>query len=167
MSARDHWLDRLDELHRVQDPTPESRQQAETEILQDLALHPPSQTSLHPSVPSLREPKFTPLFQDALDRLTSSEGDTSVLRGIDTSRYSNLGMESEDSDQQKDDLKRVYVALAYTKIRKENLDIMTLQGKNQWLLSNDEIEQELKELEMDLVAEQNEAALIARKAKGL
>lgn len=76
-------------------------------------------------------------------------------------------MESEDSDQQKDDLKRVYVALAYTKIRKENLDIMTLQGKNQWLLSNDEIEQELKELEMDLVAEQNEAALIARKAKGL
>ncbi|KAK7207480.1 Pre-mRNA-splicing factor SPF27 [Myxozyma melibiosi] len=167
MSARSQWLDRLDELHTAPEPTPELRKQAESEVLQDLSLHPPSQTSLHPSIPALRDSKFTPLMQDALEQLAKADGDTSVLAGIDTSRYSSLGMDTEDPEQQKAELRKVYVALAYTQIRKENLDIMTLLGKNQWLLSNDELEQDLRALESDLVAEQNEAALIARQAKGL
>ncbi|KAJ8099934.1 breast carcinoma amplified sequence 2-domain-containing protein [Lipomyces tetrasporus] len=166
MTARDRWIDRLDELHTAPEPSPELRNEVEGQIRRDLARHPPPKTGLHPSIPPLPEFKFTPLIEDAITRVSQANGDVSVIRGIDLSRYTSLDFEADDPAEQQENLRKAYVALGYTQIRKDNLDLISLVGRNQWLLGNDELEQDLKRLEEDVLREQNEAAIIARREKG-
>ncbi|KAK9388963.1 Pre-mRNA-splicing factor SPF27 [Lipomyces mesembrius] len=166
MTTRDKWIDMLHELHTAPEPSPELRKQVEDQIRRDLARHPPPKTGLHPSIPSLPEFKFTPLIQDALTRVSQANGDITAISGIDLSRYSSLDFEADDPVEQQENLRKAYVALGYTQIRKDNLDLISLVGRNQWLLGNDELEQDLKTLEEDVMREQNEAATIARREKG-
>ncbi|KAK9370787.1 Pre-mRNA-splicing factor SPF27 [Lipomyces kononenkoae] len=166
MAARDQWSDMLQVLHTAPEPTPELRKQVEDQIRRDLALHPPAKTGLHPSIPALPEFKFTPMMQDALTKISETNGDVGAIRGIDLSRYTSLDFEAEDPAAQQENLRKAYVALGYTQIRKDNLDLMSLMGRNQWLLGNDELEQNLKTLEHDVMREQNEAAVVARREKG-
>ncbi|KAK9241045.1 Pre-mRNA-splicing factor SPF27 [Lipomyces kononenkoae] len=166
MTARDQWSDMLHVLHTAPEPVPEIRKQVEDQIRRDLALHPPPKTGVHPSIPALPEFKFTPMIQDALTRISEANGDVSAIRGIDLSRYTSLDFEAEDPASQEENLRKAYVALGYTQIRKDNLDLMSLVGRNQWLLGNDELEQDLKTLEQDVMRKQNEAALVARREKG-
>ncbi|KAK9460049.1 Pre-mRNA-splicing factor SPF27 [Lipomyces oligophaga] len=161
MAAKSQWDSRLHELHIAQEPPPGLRAQIEQEILEDLARHPP--TTVHPLVPSYKQSSFSPLMVDAMNKLENGES----LQGIDIDRYVSIDFDASDPLEQQEVVRKAYVALAYTQIRKENLDLLMLFGKNQWLRANDEIECDLRDLEKDVVEQQNEAALLARSEQGL
>lgn len=101
----------------------------------------------HPSLFPINEKSYiTPLLQE---ELRTRERGGKIENGIDLDRYTNLY-----DDKGKLDLNRAFVALAYTKTRLENLTLLGEYGKNQWLIGNDQLEQNLKQLEQDL-EEQN------------
>ncbi|KAK9479254.1 Pre-mRNA-splicing factor SPF27 [Lipomyces japonicus] len=161
-TVRDQWHDRLHELHSASDPSPEYRQQAQKLILKDLAKNRPPKKGYHPSVPSLDEFKITPLIQEALDR--AAKGEPPAAGSVDVSRYAKIDFESAEGPEAQENLRKAYVALAYTQIRKDNLDLLSLLGKNQWLIGNDEYESDLTQMEIDLVDQQNRAGASARNA---
>ncbi|KAG5356474.1 hypothetical protein CJU90_1811 [Yarrowia sp. C11] len=83
-------------------------------------------------------------------------------KGIDISRYSNL----EDTEGNID-LKTAYTALEYTLGRHDAVSALSEFGRVQWLVGNDELDRELKNVDKRLLAAKKnlETVNVSRKRK--
>uniref|UniRef100_A0A060TF68 ARAD1D13420p n=1 Tax=Blastobotrys adeninivorans TaxID=409370 RepID=A0A060TF68_BLAAD len=95
----------------------------------------------HPSLQPVAESFLTAALEEEVNK--KAEGHT--LDAIDLSRYTDIFDEDGNID-----LNKGKVALAYARSRVENLSLQAQYGKNQWLISNDQLEQTLKRLELEL-----------------
>lgn len=113
---------------------------------------PPPDAPPHPSLPELIPPKFSPLIQTELDRL--SRGDPPV-HTIDTTRYSAPST-----------LQDAYIASSFLTWRRTDLQLLETYGKNAWLIANSQVEGILKanEVELERVKKEAEEVNVQRKA---
>ncbi|KAK2802254.1 hypothetical protein FQN50_007435 [Emmonsiellopsis sp. PD_5] len=115
------------------------------------------QTTLHPSIPALPEPKFSDLMQKELER---KEAGLPITGGIDLSRYEapeapedTLASGKEPAailDNWQQTLRRAYTASSHLITRQENLSLLDSHGKNAWLIGNAQLEDILRQLEKEL-----------------
>lgn len=113
------------------------------------------QTTLHPSIPELSEPRFSSLIEKELAR---KEGNEPMTGGIDLSRYE--APEAPEADPSKDraealkewdqTLRRAYTASEHMSSRHDNLTLLDKHGKNAWLLGNAHLEEMLRKVEKEL-----------------
>ncbi|RPA86988.1 hypothetical protein BJ508DRAFT_220153, partial [Ascobolus immersus RN42] len=113
----------------------------------------PASAPLHPSIPALIEPNFSPLIRTELDRLASGAPRTG---GIDPDRYSAPS-----------DLTSAYTSHSYLTSRARDLHLLEKWGKNAWLISNSQLEGILGESEAELerVKNQVEGVNVVRKSE--
>lgn len=71
--------------------------------------------------------------------------------GIDLTRYSDL--QNAAGAPGALNLKHAYVALEYADARAEALTLLGEYGRNQWLIGNDQLEQTLKQVELEVERE--------------
>ncbi|KAL2223276.1 BCAS2 family protein [Thermoascus aurantiacus ATCC 26904] len=115
------------------------------------------QTTLHPSVPPLPEPRFSPLMQQELAR---KEAGLPLTGGIDLSRYeapeppSGTPAPGTDASKALDEwrrtLQRAYTSSAHLSTRHANLTLLEENGKNAWLIANSQLEEILRGIEKEL-----------------
>ena len=109
-----------------------------------------SQTSLHPRIPTYREPKYSNLVDAEHARLAPGEARTT---GIDLSRYEALDAPAAgDVEAWRTTLQKAYASAEYLRSRETNLGLLEAYGKNAWLISNSQLEDLLKGLERDIEA---------------
>ncbi|OJJ47540.1 hypothetical protein ASPZODRAFT_64088 [Penicilliopsis zonata CBS 506.65] len=121
-------------------------------------------SSLHPLIPALSEPRFSPLIQQELERKAAG---VPLTGGVDLSRYeapepparsSDAGGDSTPNlDDWRRTLQLAYIASSHLSIRHENLALLEESGKNAWLIGNSQLEDILRSIEKDL-ADTKEAA---------
>lgn len=139
-----------------------------TSILAQIAAarSPDASTTLHPSIPSSSPPSFSPLIEAELERVAQK----APLNGIDLTPYESSALEaptntsphSDEKDpellaQWRTTLQRAYGLNTYLQGRYTNLSLLETYGKNAWLISNAQLEEELKSLTRELEVLKNEA----------
>lgn len=97
--------------------------------------------NLHPDLAAIRPSRLSSELEDYISNISVHRG-----HGIDPSRY-NL------TDKDTADTRKLYLLAFYAQQRCENLELLAQYGKNQWLLGNDQFEQDLKALELVLQAD--------------
>ena len=117
--------------------------QAELESTKHGKPHPDSLSS---------KPKSTYLSSE-MSQYVTEVGESRQVKGIDLARYSSDLQDSNNGIK----LKHAYTALCYAQDRYENLTLLSEYGRNQWLIGNDNLEQDLKQLELEV---ENERRLI-------
>ncbi|KAL2014015.1 hypothetical protein VTN00DRAFT_1540 [Thermoascus crustaceus] len=130
---------------------------AQVDRMISVELPPDYQSSLHPSIPALPEPRFSPLMQQELAR---KEAGLPLTGGIDLSRYeapeppSGTSAPGTDSSQALDEwrrtLQRAYTSSSHLSTRHANLTLLEENGKNAWLIANSQLEEILRGLEKEL-----------------
>ncbi|KAH6652700.1 Pre-mRNA-splicing factor SPF27 [Truncatella angustata] len=138
------------------EPTPAQRAAAEALIAAEL-----SSSEASPSdslLPPLREPNFSPLIAQELDRVAAQQ----PLRGIDLKRYEE---QEELSDAASLEDRQNALALAYTTntyltSRHTHLSLLDSFGKNAWLVGNWQTEAELAALERDLAEAKRQIEIV-------
>ncbi|EMC92127.1 hypothetical protein BAUCODRAFT_276941 [Baudoinia panamericana UAMH 10762] len=114
----------------------------------------PEQTSaLHPSLPPIRKSKPSDLIEQEYTRLGAGlpkDADT----GIDLSRYDAPEAPAHGSDKESWSaaLRQAYASAEYLRGREVNLGLLETFGKTAWLVSNSNLEDELRSLERDVEA---------------
>ncbi|RYP92054.1 hypothetical protein DL770_001832 [Monosporascus sp. CRB-9-2] len=141
------------------EPTPAERSAAEALIAAELSSSSSSQSaSKTPSgLPALREPVFSPLMTQELERVASQQ----PLKVIDTSRYEASDPSSTSSlsspDELRETLSRAYAASTYLAGREAHLRLLEAHGRNAWLVGNwAGLEAEAAALERELAAARRE-----------
>ncbi|RYP52670.1 hypothetical protein DL768_002226 [Monosporascus sp. mg162] len=120
------------------EPTPAERSAAEALIAAELSSSSSSQpASEAPSgLPALREPVFSPLMAQELERVASKQ----PLKAIDTSRYEAPDPSSVSSlsspDELRETLSRAYAVSTYLAGREAHLRLLEAHGRNAWLVGN-------------------------------
>ena len=114
-------------------------------------------TSLHPSIPALDEPRFSPLIQQEVDRKAAG---LPLTGGIDLSRYEAPEPPTRVSDAESDTisylnawretLRKAYMSSSHLTVRHENLALLEENGKNAWLIGNSQLEDILQGIEREL-----------------
>lgn len=135
------------------DPSPAER--AEIGKLIALELRDNQQTTLHPSIPELPEPRFSALVQNELERKDRNEP---MAGGVDLSKYEAPEAPTSDSGKEHAEiledwdktLRRAYTASSHLSGRRENLSLLETHGKNAWLISNAQLEEMLRKVEKEL-----------------
>jgi pre-mRNA-splicing factor SPF27 len=134
-------------------------------------LSPDHATALHPLIPALCEPSFSPLIEAELARKAANE----PLNGIDLSRYEALDPPStsptSDEDRPevleawRDILRKAYASSTHLQTRSTNLSLLEKFGKNAWLIGNSQLEDILRTLEKEVaqVKEHIDYTNLARK----
>jgi pre-mRNA-splicing factor SPF27 len=120
-------------------------------------------SELHSNVPPSKKSYLTPTLEHQLSQIARNEP---LERGIDLERYSKL--HSKDSKGASVlNIERAIVALEYSHFAQENLSLLAEYGKNQWLISNDQLEHDLKRVEERIQNEKREIDTInwERKSK--
>ena len=116
--------------------------------------------SLHKDVPSTYEPRLPELTELHAQSLAGLEPSARPsLGGIDLSRYEEPSTPINQSDlaQWRKNLRQAYTSHLYLAQRNTNLNLLERFGKNAWLISNSQVEDELKMLERELADVQTEA----------
>ncbi|KAF6826751.1 bcas2 family protein [Colletotrichum plurivorum] len=158
------------------EPTQVEREAAEALIRAELATSSPA------PAPAYKEPSFSQLFEQELERVASKQ----PLRVIDLERYqtqepfpdSGQPSTADDRERLADSLRKAYTSYAYLDARAQNLTLLDKWGKNAWLIGNWGLENELKALERDLsetkrqidiltVARRQQQEEVAAEIKGL
>ncbi|KAL1854200.1 hypothetical protein Plec18167_000117 [Paecilomyces lecythidis] len=139
------------------DSEPNAGARAAAEKLISAELPSDYQSSLHPSIPALVEPHFSPLVQQELAR---KEAGLPMTGGIDLSRYeapeppagtSVPGKDvSEALAEWRETLQRAYTSSSHLSMRHENLTLLEEHGKNAWLIGNAQLEEVLRGFEKEL-----------------
>lgn len=137
------------------EPSPQARAAAEKLISAEIPAN--ASSSLHPSIPTAPEPRFSPLIQRELDRKAAG---LPLTGGIDLSRYEAPEPPSRASDAETDYgayldewrqmLQRAYTSSSHLSMRQENLTLLEENGKNAWLIGNSQLEDILRDLERKL-----------------
>jgi pre-mRNA-splicing factor SPF27 len=113
-------------------------------------LPPEHTTTLHPSIPALREPKFSPLVEAEHSRLASG-APREAGTDVDPSRYeAPEAPNRRDTPAWKQTLQQAYTSYEYLRGREVNLSLLETYGKNAWLISLSSLEDELKALEREV-----------------
>ncbi|KAK4539445.1 hypothetical protein LTR36_010922 [Oleoguttula mirabilis] len=139
---------------------------AAAQALIQAELPPEHATTLHSSIPAMRESSFSDLIEAEHARIGSGaikEPGT----GIDLSRYEALDApERGDTDAWRSTLQQAYTSAEYLRGREANLGLLETYGKNAWLIGNSQLEDELRSLERDVEAAKLELEAIeqARRA---
>ncbi|GAD93298.1 BCAS2 family protein [Paecilomyces variotii No. 5] len=138
------------------DSEPNAGARAAAEKLISAELSSDYQSSLHPSIPALVEPHFSPLVQQELAR---KEAGLPMTGGIDLSRYeapetpsgtASGKNASEALNEWRETLQRAYTSSSHLSMRHENLTLLEEHGKNAWLIGNAQLEEVLRGLEKEL-----------------
>lgn len=129
-------------------PTTEQVQAAEALIAEETG-------PLNTSIPASKKTRLS----EAMEAYVS---DRKRPKGIDISRYANF----EDTDGNIE-LKTAYTALEYTLSRADAVAALAQYGRVQWLVGNDELDRELKQVDKRLLAAKQslETVNIGRKRK--
>ncbi|KAL4896527.1 Pre-mRNA-splicing factor SPF27 [Aspergillus ambiguus] len=149
------------------DPAPSARARAEAEKLIAADLPAEYSSTLHPSIPPLAEPQFSPLIQQEIDRKAAGQP---LTGGIDVSRYeapeppTRSADATPDLDEWRSTLQKAYTASSHLSMRHDNLALLEENGKNAWLIGNSQLEDILRGLEKEL-AETKEAAETVNKQR--
>lgn len=107
-------------------------------------------TSLHPSIPTQRQPHFSDLVETEHARIASGASKES---GIDLSRYEALDAPTQgDLSEWKATLQKAYASQEYLNNRNINLSLLETYGQNAWLISNSQLEDILRDLEREVEA---------------
>ncbi|KAF7188030.1 Pre-mRNA-splicing factor SPF27 [Pseudocercospora fuligena] len=107
-------------------------------------------TTLHPSIPALKDSKFSDLIEAEHARISSGQAKQS---GLDLSRYElQDAPEKGDLTAWKTTLNKAYASAEYLRGREINLSLLETYGKNAWLISNSQLEDTLRALEKELEA---------------
>ncbi|OXV05243.1 hypothetical protein Egran_06989 [Elaphomyces granulatus] len=138
------------------EPCPKDRAAAEKFISAELS--PDYQSTLHPLIPTVDEPRFSPAIQQELARKANG---LPLTDGVDLSRYEAPEPPSKDSHAKDDPsraldewrrvLQRAYTSSSHLSIRQENLRLLDESGKNAWLIANSQLEHILRTIEKELV----------------
>ncbi|KAL0634628.1 hypothetical protein Q9L58_006421 [Maublancomyces gigas] len=122
-------------------------------------------SELHPSLPPLPSPKFSPAIAEELSRVASGKP---LTGGIDLSRYEPSQPADGSSPEEYDHaLASAYASSAHLQTRLTNLTLLNEFGKNAWLIHNAQLEQLLTALEEDLMLLKTECELVNKERKGL
>lgn len=156
----DHILDNLGYI----DEAPSEKEKAQIEGLIQQEISSIDTTSLHPRAGALLPGKWTTncMMGNEVDILEAS-GDTQnfSIGGLDLSRYSDMTTgEGGEIDQD-----RLLTVLSYSDIRQRSLDLLSSNGKNQWLIHNDSIHQGNERLKHELKRKRNEADGLVQERK--
>ncbi|RMZ26819.1 hypothetical protein D0859_09117 [Hortaea werneckii] len=115
-------------------------------------MDPEHATTLHPSIPTMREAQFSDLVEQEYARIGSGQAKEPGT-GIDLSRYEALDAPARgDLPAWKTTLQQAYTSAEYLRGRGVNLGLLETYGKNAWLISNARLEDELKALEREVEA---------------
>lgn len=116
---------------------------AEMKTLDTTAIHPDIQKRYN------HEPNFSPMIRAAHDAIARNGGELVSFDSIDASRYEapEAPADLSDTEAMKTSLKRAYTSSMYMQGRHENLQALEENGRNAWLISNNDLEQELRGLE--------------------
>ncbi|RYP78346.1 hypothetical protein DL771_000531 [Monosporascus sp. 5C6A] len=143
------------------EPTPAERSAAEALIAAELSStsspSPDQQPAPSASLPALREPAFSPLITQELERIASQK----PLKAIDKSRYELPDPSSisalSSPDELRETLSRAYAASTYLRGREAHLQLLEAHGRNAWLVGNwSGLEAEAAALERELAAARRE-----------
>lgn len=107
--------------------------------------------TLHKDIPAAKKSYLTPALEAELIRKSQNE----PIKAIDLERYSKLHTKDSKGTNILD-TNRAVVALEYSSYAQENLLLLAEYGRNQWLISNDQLEQRLKRLEEKIQQEKNQ-----------
>ena len=122
------------------------------------------QTKLHPSLPPLYQPNFTPMMQAEIDRKARG---APMDGGIDMSRYEAPDEPvNGDESEWREALQAAYRSSTYLDGRQVNLSLLEEYGKNAWLIGNSQLEEMLQQVEMELSALKDEIDNINKARKG-
>jgi pre-mRNA-splicing factor SPF27 len=139
------------------DAQPSDAELSAAQQLVQAELETENTTSLHPSIPDVRQSRFSDLIEQGHTRLASGGAKDPGL-GIDLSRYDAPDAPSNGSDKVAwtSALQEAYTSLEYLRGRELNLSLLETYGKNAWLVSNSALEDELKAVERDVQASKQE-----------
>ncbi|KAI0388458.1 Pre-mRNA-splicing factor SPF27 [Xylariaceae sp. FL0594] len=149
------------------EPTAAEREAAEALINAELSTSTSTSssdtntTTTPPSLPPIREPRFSPLIESELVRI----GEKKPLEAIDLSRYEIQEEEEQDpssssSSSADASLKRAYTSLAYLEARYAHLHLLNSFGSNAWLVANSQLASLLSSHEAELAALRKEIDLV-------
>ncbi|RYO85281.1 hypothetical protein DL766_009024 [Monosporascus sp. MC13-8B] len=140
------------------EPTPAERSAAEALIAAELSSSPSTdQRPPAAGLPALREPVFSPLIAQELERVASQQ----KLEAIDKSRYEAPDPSTVSSlsspDELRETLSRAYATSTYLRGREAHLQLLEAHGRNAWLVGNwSGLEAETAALERELAAARRE-----------
>lgn len=121
------------------------------------------QTALHERIPQQQESKFSDLIEAEHARIASG---APKERGIDLSRYEPQDAPAtNDPSQWRSVLQKAYSSSEYLQSRLTNLSLLETYGKNAWLISNDQLEQILRDAEREVVARKQEVETLERERR--
>ncbi|KAK8190174.1 Pre-mRNA-splicing factor SPF27 [Phyllosticta capitalensis] len=147
-------------------PSPSSLAAASTLITTELS--PSATTTPHASLPAAPTPSYPPGIAAEHARLAAG-APKDPGTGIDVSRYEALDAPADGSDAAawRAALQTAYTSSAHLETRLTNLSLLERFGKNAWLVSNSQLEAELRAVEAELAAAKNqvEAVEAARRDK--
>ncbi|KAK3678951.1 hypothetical protein LTR78_001404 [Recurvomyces mirabilis] len=108
-------------------------------------------STLHPSIPAMRESKASDLTKHEVARIGSGVAKDENT-GIDMARYDAPEAPPSGSDKEawNTALRQAYTSAEYLRGREINLSLLETYGKNAWLVCNSQLEDELRSLERDL-----------------
>lgn len=130
------------------DPQPSAETMTSARTLIQAEMDADYQTTLHASIPAMREPAFSDLV--ANEHLSLAAGEPRVA-GIDLSRYEALDApERGDPGAWKSTLQQAYRSAEYLRGREVNLSLLETYGKNAWLVGNSQLEDVLRSLEREV-----------------
>ncbi|TKA70093.1 hypothetical protein B0A55_08020 [Friedmanniomyces simplex] len=113
---------------------------------------PPDHSTMHPSLPTARAPRFSDLIEAEHTRLSSSGAAKEPNTGIDLSRYAPPEPPSPTASNETwtTALQQASTSAEYLSTRSVNLSLLESYGRNAWLVGNSQLENELKGLEMEV-----------------
>ncbi|CAN6665274.1 hypothetical protein TRVA0_037S00122 [Trichomonascus vanleenenianus] len=114
----------------------------------------------HPAVAKPKKSFLTPALEAEVRRI---EDGAEREGGIDLSRYNDVYVDGTNGRRL--NMERAYPLLYYTKSRLDNLDLLAVQGKNEWLMGNDQLENSLKALEELYTARKREVEQVNESRK--
>lgn len=145
------------------DNAPSAGELAAANALVQTELAAEAQTTIHPNIPTYREPKYSNLVDLEHARLASGEARTT---GIDLSRYDALDAPAAgDVEAWRATLQKAYASAEYLRSRETNLGLLEAYGKNAWLISNSQLEDLLKGLEREIEATRLEFEQVERERR--
>lgn len=139
------------------DAQPTAEQRAAIDKLIQAELPPEASTTLHPLVkehPQRRTDAQLGAMSVALQNIADTGSARKPDEGIDSARYEEVAAPTTTTTNDplawRESIRAAYKLQAYLDGRAQNLDALSKYGKNAWLMSNFELENELRSLEKDL-----------------
>ncbi|KAF2224162.1 Pre-mRNA-splicing factor SPF27 [Elsinoe ampelina] len=142
-------------------PSPTSLNTAKSLIASELS----DLTLPHPSLRPLPPPTFTPAITSSLTLLSTSQ----PLPKLDFSRYEAPSAPDEGASKEEwtNALRSAYISTGYLSSRTENLSLLETFGRNAWLVGNSQLEDVLRDLEVEVKQAKGEVERVQSEREGM